>query len=79
MSRLEDISAQFRDQQVAKNPYNKNDEFDASHPNAISDGDNKGKGENNGQIGSADDIRLRHQQLVKNKYNKNNEYNDSTA
>lgn len=79
MSRLEDISVQFRKTAEAKNAYNKNDEFGPSHPNALSDGDDKGKGEKNSQVGSKTDIEQRKLAEAKNKYNKNKEYNDSTA
>lgn len=79
MSRLEKMGAEFRKKAENKNPYNKNNEFGASHPNAVSDGDDKGKGENGGQIGSKTDIAQRSQAATKNKYNKNKEYNDSNA
>lgn len=79
MSRLEEISVQFRKAQLNRNPYDKNNEFGASHPNALSDGDDKGKGENNGSVGSKTDISQRKLSEAKNKYNKNKEYNDSTA
>lgn len=79
MSRLEDISIEYRKKQVNKNIYNKNNEFNSGHPNALSDGDVKGKGENDGSIGSSEDIKLRKQTLVRNTYNSNNEYNDSNA
>lgn len=79
MSRLEDISIEYRKKQVNKNIYNKNNEFNSGHPNALSDGDVKGKGENDGSIGSSEDIKLRKQTLVRNTYSPNNEYNDSNA
>lgn len=79
MSRLEDISVQYRETSVAKNDYNKNDEYSAGNPNALSTGDEKGKGEVNGQVGSATDIKTRQTLLTKNKFNKNKEYNAGTA
>lgn len=79
MSRLQDISEQFRKREVVRNDYNNNDQYSGTHPDAMSDGDDKGKGEKNGSIGSATDIKTREQQMVKNKFSKNNPYNDSTA
>lgn len=79
MSKLEEISLQYRKREEARNSYNKNKEFNAGHPNALSDGDEKGKGENNGSIGSSTDIKERKESQAKNKYNRNKEYNDATA
>jgi hypothetical protein len=79
MSRLEDISEQYRKREEARNSYNKNDEFGVGHPNALSDGDEKGKGENAGQVGSKTDIEQRKLAAAKNKYNLNRPYDDSTA
>jgi len=79
MSRIEDNSVAFRKKTIAKNIYNNNNTYNVSNPNALSDGDNKGKGENNNQVGSADDIKKRDTLLVKNKFTKNKEYNDATA
>ena len=45
--------------------------------NALSDMDDKGKGENNGNVGSSVDIQTRNEILVKNKYNKNYEYSST--
>ena len=42
-------------------------------------GDEQGKGENNGSIGSSTDIKTRETLLAKNKFTPNKEYNDSTA
>jgi len=79
MSRLEDISEQFRKREEARNSYNKNDEFGVSHENALSDGDELGKGENEGQVGGLTDIKQRELAAAKNKYNLNRPYDDSTA
>ena len=78
MSRLQDISIQYRKREVARNDYDKNDEFGSGHENALSDGDEKGKGETD-TIGGKTDIKQREIAATKNKYNLNNEYNDSTA
>lgn len=79
MSRLEEISAQYRTCSTARNDYNNNDEYVAGNPNALSTGDEKGKGDVNGQVGSATDIKVRQTLMTKNKFNKNREYNAGTA
>lgn len=79
MSRLEEQSVQYRKREIARNDHDFNDEYSGTHPDALSDGDEKGKGEKNGSIGSATDIKERNQQIAKNRYNYNREYNDSTA
>lgn len=79
MSKLEDYSAGFRKTNIARNSYNINSEYVAGHPNALSTGDEKGKGEVNGEIGGATDIKERKKEVVKNRYNKNKEYNAGTA
>jgi hypothetical protein len=79
MSRLETISKEFREKTLAKNAYSSNDDYGVSHPNAISDGDNKGKGENNGSVGSAADIQAREKSLVKNKFSPNKPYDSASA
>lgn len=79
MSRLEDISVQFRKKNVARNDYDENDKYEAGHPNALSTGDEKGKGLVNEQVGGATDIKTRETAMARNKYNRNREYNDATA
>lgn len=79
MSRLLENSEQYRKQQITRNDYTRNDEYSGTHPDALSDGDNLGKGEKDGSIGSKTDIRERKQQLKSNKYSYNKPYNDSTA
>lgn len=79
MSRLEDISLPFRECTVAKNDYDNNDAYVAGHPDALSTGDELGKGEMNGEVGSATDIKTRSVLMTKNKYNRNREYNAGTA
>ena len=68
----------FRDCSLAKNSdlYTTGNEYCAGVPNAISDGDNSGKGLNNGSIGSAKDIEMRNCLLAKNSdlYTVGNEY-----
>ena len=79
MSRLEDISLQFRTCTIAKNDYDNNDPYVAGNPDALSTGDEQGKGEFNGSVGSATDIKMRETLITKNKFGKNNEYNAGTA
>jgi len=79
MSKLEDVSAPFRKIEIARNDYNYNDEYNAGNPDALSTGDEQGKGENNGSVGSSTDIATRKKLIAKNKFNYNREYNAGTA
>jgi hypothetical protein len=79
MSRLEGISLPFRKKLIAKNDYDYNDEYNIGHPDALSTGDEEGKGEVNGQVGGKTDIKQREKLITKNKFNYNKEYNDATA
>ncbi len=79
MSRLEGESLPFRKKLVAKNHFSYNDEYNVGNPDALSTGDEQGKGENNGQVGGATDIKTRERLVTKNKYSYNKEYNDATA
>lgn len=79
MSRLLENSGQFRDQQRARNTYTNNDEYVTGHPNALSDGDEKGKGQTDQGVGSATDISKRTEASARNLYNKNNEYGIANA
>ena len=78
-SRLLENSPQYRDRHIARNTYEVNDTYNVSHPNALSDGDEWGKGLLNGQVGGATDIKSRQTAKAKNKYNSNNEYNAGNA
>lgn len=79
MSRLEEISKTYREQAIARNDHNKNDQYSSTHPDALSDGDEMGKGEKNGSIGSKTDIEQRQLQKARNKFSANNPYDDSSA
>jgi len=79
MSRLEDMSVAFRKREMTRNSYNSNDEYNISNPNALSDGDEKGKGELNDSVGGLTDIKTRQKSMVKNKYNANDQYDSSKA
>lgn len=79
MSRLEDINLPFRTCSIARNGFDNNDQYSLGHPDALSTGDEDGKGEMNGQVGGATDIKMRQCLATKNKFNKNYEYNSGTA
>lgn len=79
MSRLLENSGEFREKQIVRNSYDNNDKYNVAHPNALSDGDELGKGELNGSVGSATDISRRKLLKTKNMYNSNNEYDASNA
>lgn len=79
MSRLEESSIGFRKTNIARNDYDNNDQYNVGHADALSTGDENGKGEVNGQIGSLTDIKQKEKLVAKNKFNKNREYNDATA
>lgn len=74
---LFDYSASYRNREVVRNKYKTTDEYRASHPNAKSDGDEAGKGENNGSIGGKTDIAQRNTAEARNFYTKNNAYDAS--
>ncbi len=63
-----------------KNDYKENDSYSATHPDAMADGDELGKGtgifldSNNKKAGSATDIQERKKELVINKYSDDNPY-----
>lgn len=78
MSRLLDNSDQYRDPLIAKNTFTPNDDYNIAHQNALSDGDDQGKGETD-TIGSATDIRKRNQLEAKNLYTKNDPYDSTKA
>ena len=79
MSKLERISVEFREKNIARNDYDKNDKYELGHPDALADGDELGKGEFNGQVGGATDIKKRETLLTKNKYNPNRPYDAGTV
>jgi len=70
-SNIEKVSTPFRQEEIVRNIYSDVNEYNTSNPRALSA---IGKGENNGQVGSADDIKARTGLLAKNKYNPNHEY-----
>jgi len=78
MSRLLDNSDQYRNPLLAKNEFTNNDEYNVGHENALSDGDEHGKGATN-TIGSATDIAKRQQLEAKNIFTKNDPYDSTKA
>ena len=71
---LRQVATQERDGKLIPiNEYKPNSfEYSATNPNALSDGDEKGKGENSGKIGSLTDINTRTESLSRNFYNGEN-------
>jgi hypothetical protein len=62
---------------LAKNIYNGGFEYSSVNPNAISDGDDKGRGENaGGSVGTNKDINERIVLKAKNKYGETKTYPD---
>lgn len=78
MSRLLENSDEYRNKLISKNTFSSSSPYNFSHPNALSDGDEKGKGQTN-TIGGATDIKQRETLLTKSKYNSGNQYNVSNA
>lgn len=77
-SNLSRISEEFREREIARNEYQDGDPYVTGHENALSDGDEKGKGETN-TIGGRTDIEKRQTSIAKNKYSLNNPYNINNA
>jgi len=60
---------------IAQNKYSNDlNGYGVNHPNALSDGDDFGKGENNNQVGSQTDINNRLDNQARNIYSENNSY-----
>lgn len=74
---LASYSAQFRKEELARNKYTTNNVYNEGSSDALSDGDELGKGELNGSIGSATDIVKRNTLQSKNIYSANNPYDGS--
>ena len=75
-TRLELLAEQFRNESIARNSYQSNSQYDSNHPNALSNGDEKGKGELSNNIGSSTDIGLRTESIARNKYGETKKYPD---
>ena len=75
-TRLEILAEQFRNESIARNSYQTKSAYDSNHPNALSNGDEKGKGEFSGKVGSLTDINERTTLGAKNKYGTSHTYPD---
>ena len=60
----------------SRNIYDENNSYSLVHPNAISDGDEKGRAENNNSVGTSKDINERNQSIARNQYSGNSGYPD---
>jgi len=78
-SRLLRMDPEFLKKNISRNIYQEGDPYNMGNKNALSDGDEKGKGENNGSVGSATDIKTRNKLLAKNKYSETDPYNIGNA
>ncbi len=79
-TKLELIADRERVTLEAKNTYNtEGRQYGSSNSNALSDGDEKGKGQvgDTGSIGSKTDIQTRLDNIVKNDYKETNQYSSS--
>ena len=76
-TQLEILADKFRQENISKNPYTNKGIYSSMHENALATGDEKGKGENDGKIGSNVDINSRIDSLARNTYNSSNEYSDT--
>lgn len=74
---LADFSVQFRTEEIARNKYSNNNQYTETSKDALSDGDELGKGELNGSIGGRTDIAERSKELAKNIFTVNNQYDGS--
>lgn len=72
---LKQIADVSRPENIAKNIYNEGNAYNVNHPNAVSDGDAKGRGDSgNGVIGTSIDIAKRNALLASNRYSASNPY-----
>ena len=73
-TQLEILAEKLRKEVISKNLYPTGNSYSSVNKNALSDGDEKGKGDVNGQVGSSVDIQNRIDNLGRNRYNNGNEY-----
>jgi len=78
MSKLTDIANAERKVELGRKSYQENAPYDGNHKNALSDGDDKGKGEKNGKVGSATDNAEKAKNLARNKFGQNKPYDQSS-
>ena len=67
-TQLEIIAQQQRLEHLSRNSYADNKAYSTTHENALSDWDEKGKGENVNSIGSSIDIQNRMASIARNTY-----------
>lgn len=72
--RLDETSKPFFDRNVTRNKFSEINQYSENHPDALSDGDELGKGELNGSIGGRTDILTRQRNLIRNFYSPTNQY-----
>jgi len=76
-TRLDEISGEFRKNNVSKNIFSEKDNYNSSSKNAISDGDERGK-DGKDVVGGLTDIKTRKDSLNKNTiYNESKPYDSS--
>jgi len=78
-SNLLRMDPEFLKKNISRNIYKEGNPYNIGNKNALSDGDEKGKGEYNGSVGSKTDIATRKKLEAKNKYSETNPYNISNA
>lgn len=72
---LRRVGSEERSKLLSKNEYPSEERgYNASHPNAKSDGDDKGMGENNGSVGTKTDIKKRNELVATNIFSANKPY-----
>lgn len=79
MSRLLENSEEYRQRNKSRNTFTSEDDYNTGHPDALSDGDEMGRGQVNNQVGTSTDIRKREELATKSMYNKNKPYNINNA
>ena len=73
-TQLEILAEKYRKEVLGVNSYNDKNFYSSVNKNALSDGDTKGKGDVDGQVGSSVDIQNRMDNMARNRYASNNEY-----
>ena len=77
-TKLEEHAEKIRQELITKNSYKTGNEYNSNNLNALSNGDDKGKGEYNGQVGSLKDINSRIENIKRNEYKVDKKYPDFT-
>lgn len=73
-NQLTQDAEEIRRRNMGMNRKSQHDEYDSQDPDALSDGDRLGRGRNNGQVGTSDDLQSRKSQTGGNKYGPGKEY-----